>query len=242
MRRIALVAVGLALAIAGPAQAQGTVGTPIVGGGSFNTAPILGPGTFRDTILPAEYLYYGFKLEAGQQLHIKAETDIDHSEVAAMGVLYVSLNIHTPTRVADILSQQPGDNKEALQTGGDDYHLAISSEVVRPDQDNGASGNWPGAGVYYLAVHTAYTGNRFPPPRSEIPFTFTATIDGQARPSTTDTPTPTPSAAATRAATPSARARDTDEEGPPAALAAGFGVGGILIGVVAGIARRQRRR
>jgi hypothetical protein len=240
MRRIALVAVGLALAIAGPAQAQGTVGTPVVGGGSFNTAPVLEPGTFRDTILPAEYLYYGFKLEAGQQLHIKAETDIDHSEVNAMGVLYVSLNIHTPTRVTDVNSSQPGDNKSALQTGGDDYQLAISSDVVRPDQDVGSTGTWPGAGVYYLAVHTAYTGDHFPPPRSEIPFTFTATIDGQAQPSATDTPTLTPTAAATRTATPSAR--DRDEDGPPAALAAGFGVGGILLGVIAGIARRRRRR
>ena len=239
MRRpIASLAVGFALALAGPAQAQ--QGTPVVGGGSFNTAPVLGPGTFRDTILPAEYLYYGFKLEAGQQLHIKAEPDIAQSDIAAMGVLYVSLNIHTPTRVADILSQQPGDKKQALQTGGDDPHLAISSDVARPDQDNAASGNWRGAGIYYLAVHTSYTGRRSPPPRSEIPFTFTATIDGQAKPSTTETPTPTPSAA--RTATPSARARDIDEDGPSAALAAGFGVGGILIGVVAGIARRQRRR
>ncbi|MEA2481696.1 MAG: Ca-activated chloride channel [Thermoleophilaceae bacterium] len=238
MKRIALLAVGLFLAIAGPAGAQGSVGTPVVGGGSFNTAPILGPGTYRDTILPAEYLYYGFKLEAGQQLHIKASTDIDHSEVNAMGVLYVSVNIHTPTRVTDVNSNQPGDNKSALQTGGDNYQLAISSEVVRPDQDAGSTGTWPGAGVYYLAVHTAYTGDRFPPPRSEIPFTFTATIDGQAKPSTTDTPTPTPTAKATPAAPPRATASD----GPPAALAAGFGVGGILIGVVAGIARGRRRR
>ena len=101
-----------------------------------------------------------------------------------MGVLYVSLNIHTPTRVSNVNSNQPGDNKSALQTGGDNGRLAISSDVVRPDQDNSASGTWPGAGIYYLAVHTAYTG-RGPPPRSEIPFTFTATIDGQAQPSTT---------------------------------------------------------
>jgi hypothetical protein len=240
MRRIALAAVGLALAIAAPARAQDTGGTPVVGGGSFNTAPTLTPGTYRDTILPAEYLYYGFKLEAGQQLHVTADTDIDAADVNAMGVLYLSLNIHTPSRVSNPNSNQPGDNKSALQTGGDNTRLAISSDVVRPDQDNGASGLWPGAGIYYLAVHTSYTGDRFPPPRSEIPFTFTATIDGQAEPSTTDTPTPAPTAA--RTALPSAGAHDVDEDGPSAALAAGFGVGGILIGVVAGIARRRRRR
>jgi Ca-activated chloride channel family protein len=230
----------LALALASPAAAQTTVGTPVVGGGSFNTAPVLAPGTFRDTILPAEYLYYGFKLEAGQQLHIKAHTDIDQSEVNAMGVLYVSLNIHTPTRVSDPNSNQPGDHKSALQTGGDNGELAISSDVVRPDQDNGASGTWPGAGVYYLAVHTAYTGDRFPPPRSEIPFTFTATISGQAVPSTTDTPTPTATPSAT--ATPAVRKSEASAGGTSPAVAAVFGVGGILIGVVAGIARRRRRR
>jgi hypothetical protein len=32
-----------------------------------------------------------------------------------------------------------------------------------------------------------------------------------------------------------------DDAGPPPELAAGVGVGGILIGVVAGIARRRRR-
>jgi Ca-activated chloride channel family protein len=230
----------LALALATPAAAQTTVGTPVVGGGSFNNAPILAPGTFRDTILPAEYLYYGFKLEAGQQLHIKAQTDIDHAAINAMGVLYVSLNIHTPTRVSDPNAHQPGDNTSVLQTGGDNSQLAISSAVVRPDQDNSARGTWPGAGVYYLAVHTAYNGDRFPPPRSEIPFTFTATISGQAQPSTTDTPTPTATPSAT--AKPLVRESAAGADGPPPAVAAAFGVGGILIGVVAGIARRRRRR
>jgi hypothetical protein len=57
-------------------------------------------------------------------------------------------------------------------------------------------------------------------------------------PSATDTPTPTPTAKATPAAPPRATASD----GPPAALAACFGVGGILIGAVAAIARGRRRR
>jgi hypothetical protein len=229
----------LALVLAAPAVAQTTVGTPVVGGGSFNTAPILEPGTFRDTILPAEYLYYGFRLEAGQQLHVKAKADIDGADVYRMGVLYISLNIHTPTRVTNVNSNQPGDHKSAIYSGGENEELAISSDVVRPDQDVASTGTWPGAGVYYLAVHTAYTGDRFPPPRSEIPFTFTATISGQAQASTTDTPTPT----ATPSATPKPVVRASDEGGgPPPSVAAVFGVGGILIGVVAGIARRRRRR
>ena len=233
-----LLAALLALALAAPAAAQTTVGTPVVGGGSFNNAPILEPGTFRDTILPAEYLYYGFRLQPGQQLHVKMKPDIDGADIYRMGVLYISLNIHTPTRVTNVNSNQPGDNKEALYSGGDNEELAISSDVVRPDQDLADNGTWPGAGVYYLAVHTSYTGTRFPPPRSEIPFTFTATIDGQARPSTTDTPTPTPTPSAT--ATPVVEA--AQDSGPPPAVAAVFGVGGLLVGVVAGIARRPRRR
>ena len=29
-----------------------------MGGGSFNAAPLLEPGRYRDTLLPGEYLYY----------------------------------------------------------------------------------------------------------------------------------------------------------------------------------------
>ena len=36
--------------------------TPVVGAGSFTTAPILEPGSYRDTVLPEEYLYYGVRV------------------------------------------------------------------------------------------------------------------------------------------------------------------------------------
>ena len=59
--RLATLTVLAVLAMAAPAGAQ----APVVGGGSFNAAPILEPGAYRDTILPHEYLYYGFSSSPG---------------------------------------------------------------------------------------------------------------------------------------------------------------------------------
>ena len=39
----------------------------------FNTAPLIGPGEYRDTLLPGERLFYGVKLGAGQRLRISGQ-------------------------------------------------------------------------------------------------------------------------------------------------------------------------
>ena len=58
---------------AAPAAAQDPgARTPAIGGGSFNAAPLLEPGLYRDTILPDEFLYYGVALQVGQRLHVRA--------------------------------------------------------------------------------------------------------------------------------------------------------------------------
>ena len=62
-----------------------TTATPVVGGGSFNVAPILEPGPYRDTILPEEYLYYGFRLAAGQRLRVTLPPEIDNAADQAHG-------------------------------------------------------------------------------------------------------------------------------------------------------------
>ena len=53
--RCALLALAAAGARASPAR------EPVVGGGSFNAAPLLEPGTYRDTVLNGEYLYYAIR-------------------------------------------------------------------------------------------------------------------------------------------------------------------------------------
>ena len=243
MRRAALTLV-LALTLAAPARAQDR-GEPVVGGGSFGSAPLLKAGRYHDTILPGEYLYYGFRLAAGQKLRVTlTHPDIDNRSVQELGVIGLSGRIHNPTRTVDSLPTEDGD-KIDLGFGLDEREpLIVSSPDVVADPDGGTERLFKNAGTYFLALHTLYSGHNTPP-RAEIPFTFAAEITGTAQPNVTPAATPTatgtatPKATATAAATPAESASDS---GPPAALAAVFGVGGILIGVIAGIARRGRRR
>lgn len=234
------VALALALALAAPALAQDDVGTPIVGGGSFNVAPILEPGRYRDTILPGEYLYYGFRLAAGQRLRVTLQPGIDNAAIKRMGLTYVSGNIHTPTRVSSILTEQEGDNPY-ISFNQEDETLVISSAVASDQDDTDDEGTWAGAGVYYLALHTVYGRGVATPPRSELPFTFDAVVEGAPQPNATPTPTPSPTPTPTAVAS-AAPAASSDDDGPPVAAAAVAGVGGILIGAIFAIARRRRRR
>jgi hypothetical protein len=243
MRRPALALV-LSLLLATPARAQDR-GEPIVGGGSFGSAPLLQAGRFHDTILPGEYLYYGFRLAAGQRLRITlTHPDIDNRAVQELGVIGLSGRIHNPARTVDTLPSEEGDHAD-LGFGLDEREpLIVSSPDVTAEPDGRTERLFKNAGTYYLALHTLYSGHNTPP-RAEIPFTFAAEITGTAQPNVTPAATPTATgtpkakATATAVATPAGAASDS---GPPAALAAVFGVGGILIGVIAGIARRGRRR
>jgi Ca-activated chloride channel family protein len=236
--KVVLLAVALTLALAVPARGQGSDAIPVVGGGSFNVAPILEPGRYRDTILPEEYLYYGFRLEAGQRLRVTLRPDLDNAAIRSMALTYFSANIHTPTRVSNVNASHDGD-KPYIGFGQGPETLVISSDVASPEDDRSNRGTWAGAGVYYLALHTVYGGTEETPPRSELPFSFEAAVEGEAQANVT--PTPTPSPTATPTATPAPAPAEADDAGPPPALAAGVGVGGILIGVIAGIAWRRRR-
>ncbi|WP_028066269.1 hypothetical protein [Solirubrobacter soli] len=235
MRRALALALVLSAWLAPAARAQDT-GTPVVGGGSFNSAPVLEPGTYRDTILPTEYLYYGFRLAAGQRLDVTVTLpDIPPESVRSMGVIWLAGNIHTPTRTeTDVFANR--DDAIGFDGTGPNETLSVSSDDVSAEQDDSASGAWRGAGVYYLALHAVVGAGTTDPVRAEIPLTFRAEVVGEAAPNATPTPTPTPTPTAT--ATPAKRAEAS--AGPPAAVAAVAGVGGILLGVFAGIARRRR--
>jgi Ca-activated chloride channel family protein len=240
VRRLAGAVLALVLISAAPAAAQDR-GDPVVGGGSFNSAPILEPGRFHDTILPGEYLYYGFRLAAGQRLRVQAtHPDIDNADVRSLGVIFLSGNIHSPTRARGSGSDATGDNPFI---GFGDFvsdPLVVTSEEAQAAEDDSTDGAWASAGVYYLALHAVWRGDG-KRPKAEIPFTFDAEVLGTAQSDATPSATPTPTRTATPAATPAAPAEQADA-GPSAAVAAIGGVGGILLGVVAGIARRGRRR
>ena len=102
---------------------------------------------------PGEYLYYGFQLAAGQRLQVTlTHPDIDNVAVQRMGVLYLAGNIHTPTRTS--ASTPGGDNATArLRDRRDRAARGLQRRRSSADEDDGDSGPWAGAGVYYLALH-----------------------------------------------------------------------------------------
>jgi hypothetical protein len=241
-RLVPVLALVAALALAAPASAQDR-GEPVVGGGSFAAAPLLEAGRFHDTILPGEYLYYGFRLAAGQSLRVTlTHPDIENLDVQRLGVVGLGANIHSPARTIDTGFLPDGD-KHDLGFGIDETEpLVITSPEVEAEPDASTARVFKNAGVYYLALHALWAG-KGTPPRAEIPFTFEAEVRGTAQPNVTPTPTPTATATASPRPTPAAEsASEEDGDGPAPAVAAVGGVAGILLGAIAGIARGRRRR
>lgn len=63
---LAVLAATVLLVLVGPARGQET--TPVIGGGSFNDAPVVAPGRYVDSIRGGETLYYAVELDRGQVL------------------------------------------------------------------------------------------------------------------------------------------------------------------------------
>ena len=70
----------VALLLAAPAAHAQDEGTPIVGGGSFNTAPLLEPGRYADTVAAGETVYWKVALQKGQVLKARATVDVSEIE------------------------------------------------------------------------------------------------------------------------------------------------------------------
>jgi Ca-activated chloride channel homolog len=233
--RAAVLGALVALTVAAPAAAQ-TGETPVVGGGSFNAAPILEPGSYSDTVLPAEYIYYAIRVQPGQRLHLTGHTDLTDTELLHLAVPAVYLTIQSPTRVNVSPFGEGTDQADIGGRAGADFE----GPAAQVADDVQTEGPWSGSGVYFLSVQAVWRGSDPEPPRVEIPFHFTVSLEGtpQAKPTQTATPTPTRTATPTAAATPAGD--QGDDKGP--VTAAGAGVAGLLIGVVAGIALTRRRR
>jgi hypothetical protein len=204
-RHAAAAALLAALAAAGPARAQGGDYTPVVGSGSFNAAPVLEPGSYRDTVLPEEYLYYAVRLRAGQRLHLVANSELSGADMSNLNVAFVQVNVASPVR-EPLLSGIEGD--ETFR-GSDEQPADITSFEVGTvaDQGDDVGDAWQGPGVYYFGVYAAYVGSQDPPPRAEIPFHFELSVEGtpKAEPAATPVATRTPRPTATATAAPAAK-------------------------------------
>ena len=230
--RLAL-ALAFTLALAAPAVAQDSY-TPIVGSGSFNAAPILQPGRYRDTVLPEEYLYYAVELKPGQALHVTANSELDTDAWSDLNVAFVKVNVAAPDRFE--LSSAI-DGAQSFTSADDDPadFTTQPATTVAEEKDNEIG--WTGPGVYFISFYPAYVGSG-DPPKAEIPFHFEIALEGEAKtePSATPISTPTPKATATPTPAPDPGG------GTSPAVAAGFGVAGLAVGAAVGFALRRRPR
>jgi hypothetical protein len=233
--RLALASVVALLAWAAPAAAQSEDYAPVVGSGSFNAAPMLQPGRYRDTVLPEEYLYYAVRVQPGQSIHVEANSELDADEFSGLNVSFVAVNVESPDR-----DQISGgiDGRQLFSSSEDDPadFTTPPATTVADEDSEGGSINWDGPGVYFLSFYAAYTGSAKEPPKAEIPFHFELSLEGTPRSEPAATPVATPKPKATATPAPA----DDGGGGASPALAAGFGVGGLLVGVFAGLALRRR--
>jgi Ca-activated chloride channel homolog len=233
--RLALALV-FALALPGMAFAQDGSSTPIVGSGSFNAAPLLEPGRYRDTVLPEEYLYYAVDVKAGQALHVTASSELDTGAWSDLNVAFVKVNVAAPDRFE--LSSAI-DGEQSFTSAGDDPADFTTQPATTVAEEDGTEVGWTGPGVYFISFYPAYVGSG-DPPKAEIPFHFEIALEGDAQTEPSATPVTTATPAKPKATATPAPADEGGGTSP--ALAAGFGVAGLAAGAAVGFALRRRPR
>jgi hypothetical protein len=237
-----------ALALAAPARAQsGSDAVPVVGGGSFNAAPLLEPGvTYRDTLLLAEYNYYAFELGPGQRLHVDVRVPDVELETWERGQDAFAVNLHTPQReqVLTPVDEDIAGNGNSQQAGvtaaniGEQLHWEFYGPRTEPFLAAAEDPNdYIGPGTWYVSLHSVKANDR--DEFAELPVEVTLDAEGEAVPEEPD-PTPTPSATPAPEATPDDG--DGDGGGGPSPLAVlALGALGLGVGLVAGGALARRR-
>ena len=236
VRRGALLAALLvALAAAGDARAQAIGARPAVGGGSFNDAPLLTPGRYRDTLRPGERLYYAFALQAGQRLRIGAQIPGDGEHVRGNSF---EVGVATPLRDVEndpFTEDFTGHGEVVFQTGQPIDVLTGPTLTFAAADAAPLDGNYEGPGVWF-ATFTLRSVKEVPPP-VEQPLEFSVAVEGRPQPE----PRPSPTPATT--ATPTPASGGGGDGGVGALVLAGLA--GVLVGLALAVGsgvRIARRR
>ena len=208
-RRIRALTVAL-LAAATAVGAELAIAAPIVGGSSFDDAPLLHAGTYSDTIVPQETLFYAVTLGTGQRLRVDAEVDLSGGSKNEFGHAKASggfhLSFQTPLR--ERLSADYGG--DVFNTVGDfvrdgDSRIAprVLSRAAADRRKMMDAEAWRGPGVY---TFTAAISDRDGDLGAfvEFPMKLRVTIDGP--------PPSAPVGPGPLGAVPAAAAADPDAE------------------------------
>ncbi|QIM21504.1 VWA domain-containing protein [Phycicoccus sp. HDW14] len=238
-------------ALVAPASGAGET---VVGGGGFSDALTLTPGTYRDTLLPAEQIFYRVRLDWGQRAALTVDAPEPGEKLTLGSTSYTgfAVDVYAPDRA--VLTRTSGEPRNAGSLGpaGTSLQLTEYTPEVRW-ANRTAFGNGPYsfvqlrkaslAGYYYFAV-----GRTDEPDGADsaapVDVRLRVAVEGSPTgapqyagavaatgPSTTPSASPTPSASTTPVA--SGPARDKDDGSPWPIVAGGglvalLGAGGVL--------------
>jgi Ca-activated chloride channel homolog len=265
---VALAAVAM-LALPAPALAQGATAKPIVGGGSFNTAPLLAPGTYSDTVAAGETVYWKVRLAKGQVLRVKATVDTSQIQTdpladgydRGLGNLTYFLDIFSPLR--EQLSEESGGTYnsasarlEGSPDAGAKTGTATGPRVLGFEQILASDYNedkFPAPGEWYVSLNAADSATFPADVPAELPIELDVEVMGQAQPSSADFAKALPGPQKQQPASPDTSSgperlfATTDEPADPALTLALVAViallGGLVLGVLAiGVLGLGRRR
>ena len=232
MRRVLVALVLLAL-VPAAARAQGADRRPAVGGGSYNDAPLLEAGSYRDTIRPGERVFYAFDVKPGQRLHVRAVIPGDGGRIPGADIF--ALGIETPLREVELATAAEDlSGHGTFVTTTDtpiEYRTAPATTFAGSD-DPVRFQQYRGPGTYFVSLDLQ-TSNPDPLP-IEHEVELDVSVEGTPQPEPTPTRTPAPTATPTPAA---------EERGGGSAVGLVLAaVAGLLVGLALAAARRLPRR
>jgi hypothetical protein len=177
-----LVAVLLLLVLAPSASAQ----SPIAGGGSFNDAPVLAPGRYKDTLRGGEQLFYAVSLRPGQKLTagltVNGRTDTSY---------FMKLALYSPLREKDVF-----DGEQTEPYGASDRSASLRVEGQRVGEEDGGSSDriYAEPGTYYISVAADDQGRNLE--ADQFDSLLDLQVTGEIIPEPTPSATPEPAATA----------------------------------------------
>jgi Ca-activated chloride channel homolog len=231
-RGVVVVAVLATLLPATVARAQGSDRKPAVGGGSYNDAPLLDPGSYRDTIRPGERVFYAFDVKAGQRLHVRAVIPGDGGRIPGADIF--ALGIETPLREVELATAAEdltGHGTFVTTTDTPIEYRTAPAPTFAESDDPVRFQEYRGPGTYFVSLDLQ-TSNPDPLP-IEHEVELDVSVEGTSQPEPTPTRTPAPTA------TPAAA--DEERGGGSAIGLVLAALAGLLVGVALAAASRVGR-
>jgi hypothetical protein len=179
--------IALLVALLGTAtnvRAAAAVAVPVVAGSSFDDAPLLHAGTYNDTIVPQETLFYAVALGVGQRLRVDAEVDLSGGSKTEHGVAKAGggfhLSFQTPLRDrlwADYGGDVFGTVSDFVRDGDSRIAPRVLSRTAADRRKIMDAEAWRGPGIYtFTAAISDVDGDVGA--SVEFPLKLRVTIDG----------------------------------------------------------------